>query len=298
MTRRGWLLFFAMAVIWGLPYLLIRVAVRQLDPGVLVFARTFPAAVVLAPVVTWRRQWGAVVRHLGWIVAFGVIEFGIPWYFMASAEQRLTSSLTSLLVCAVPLVSVGLSRLRPHQHEPVGRRRLAGLAVGALGVALLVGLGVGGGSAGSISLMLVVAVGYSVGPMILAARLSHVPGIAVVTGATGVVALLWLPWTLTHRPAHLVAETWQSVGVLSLVCTVGAFVIFFELIKEAGPQRSVVVTYLNTALAVVLGVAFLHEPLTAGILVGFPLVIGGSVLATGSRPPLAAPLDGDADLVA
>jgi drug/metabolite transporter (DMT)-like permease len=291
MSRRGWWLFAAMSVIWGLPYLLIRVAVRQLDPGVLVCARTLPAALVLSPLVAARRQFDHVRRHLGWIATFGVIEFGIPWYLMSSAEKRLTSSLTSLIVCAVPLVSVGFSRLR-RDHEPVGSRRLVGLLLGALGVALLVGLSLNGGSAGPIVMMLVVAVGYAIGPMILSTRLTHVPGVAVVAGATGVVALAWLPWSLAHLPHHLHAETIASVAVLSLVCTVGAFVIFFELIKEAGPSRSVVVTYLNTALAVVLGVVFLREPLTASIALGFPLVIVGSVLATSSRRgSVAVPLD-------
>ncbi len=180
-------------------------------------------------------------------------------------------------------MSVGLQRLR-RTEERVTRRRLAGLGVGAVGVALLVGLSVHGGSAEWVLMMLAVAVGYSVGPRILAGRLADVPGVAVVTGATFVVALGWLPWSVAHWPSHVNGETLASVATLSLVCTVAAFLIFFELVKEAGATRSVVVTYLNTALAVALGVAFLHEPLTAAILAGFPLVLAGSVLATAPGP--------------
>ncbi len=270
-----------MSVIWGIPYLLIRVAVRQLDPGVLVLARTGPAALVLAPLVAWRRQWRVLARHLGWITLFGVVEFGVPWYLMSSAERHITSSLTSLLICCVPLLSVVVQRLRG--AETVDRRRLGGLLVGALGVALLVGLGISHGSLPWIGLMLVVIVGYSLGPIILATRLTHVDGPTVVMGATGVVSLAWVPWDVVHWPTRVSAETLWSIAILSLVCTVAAFLVFFELVKEAGPARSVVVTYLNTALAVVLGVVGLHEPLTAGIAVGFPLVLVGSILAT-TRP--------------
>lgn len=290
MSRRGWLYFLAMAVIWGIPYLLIRVAVRQLDPGVLVLARTAPAAVVLWPMVLARGQLAAVVRHWRWIVAFGVVEFGIPWYLMASAERHLTSSLTSLLICCVPLLSILLQRMRGNR-EQVSRRRYTGLLVGALGVISLVGLDIRHGSLEWMGAMLLVCIGYTLGPAILAHHLTDVPGIAIVAGATTVVAVAWLPWSLGHWPAHVGIETWSSVAVLSLVCTAGAFVCFYELVKEVGASRATVVTYVNTAIAVVLGIVGLHEPLTIGIAIGFPLVLVGSVLATSARSPLAEELD-------
>lgn len=290
MSRRGWLFFLAMAVIWGVPYFLIRIAVRQLDPGVLVLARTAPAAIVLWPLVIARGQVSAVVRHWRWIVAFGVVEFGVPWYLMASAERHITSSLTSLLICCVPLLSILLQRLRG-TREHVSRRRYGGLAIGALGVVSLVGLDIHHGSLEWMGAMLLVCIGYTLGPAILAHHLTEVPGIAIVAGATTVVAVAWLPWSLAHWPSRVGAETWSSVAVLSLVCTAGAFVCFYELVKEVGASRATVVTYVNTAIAVVLGVVGLHEPLTIGIAIGFPLVLVGSVLATSSRSPLADELD-------
>ncbi len=279
MTRRGGTLFLAMAVIWGIPYLLIRVAVRQLDPGVLVFVRTAPAALILLPIVVMRDQFRALWHHIGWISVFGVVEFGIPWYFMANSERHITSSLTSLLVCCVPLFSVLVQRLRK-TDEHVSPRRYFGLGVGAFGVLLLVGLDLRGGSTTWIALMMVVVVGYSVGPMILATKLAHVPGIAVVAGATSVVALAWVPWTIEHWPSRISGETWSSALVLSVVCTAIAFLVFFELVKEIGSTRSVVVTYVNTGIAVILGIVGLHEHLTLGIAVGFPLVLVGSIYAT------------------
>ncbi|MGC2167714.1 MAG: DMT family transporter [Acidimicrobiales bacterium] len=280
------MLFLMMAIIWGIPYLLIRVAVRQLDPGVVVFLRTGPASLLLIPLVTIQRQWSALVRNFGWIVVFGVVEFGVPWFLMSTAEKHITSSLTSLLICGVPLLSVVVQRLR--RGEQIESRRYLGLAVGACGVAFLVGLDLSGGTFTWIAMMALVCVGYTFGPMILATKLAHVPGAAVTCGATGVVALAWAPWALTHWPSHVSGETWSSIATLSVVCTAGAFIVFSALVREVGSTRAVVVTYVNTAVAVVLGIVGLHEALTAGIMVGFPLVIVGCVIATSRpRPALA-----------
>jgi drug/metabolite transporter (DMT)-like permease len=289
-----------MAVIWGIPYLLIRVAVRQLDPGVMVLLRTAPASVLLMPLVIAKRQIPVLVKNLRWIIIFAVIEFGIPWYCMATAERHISSSLTSLLICCVPLFAVIAQRLR-RTGEHISQRRYFGLGIGAVGVALLVGLDLRGGSITWIGLMMVVCFGYCIGPMILATKLSHVPGVVVVAGATAFVAICWIPWSVVHWPAHVSGETWSCMAVLSVVCTATAFLVFFELVKEVGSSRSVVVTYFNTAIAVVLGVVGLHETLTAGIILGFPLVLVGCIFAT-SGPKVAATsellgvLSGDADL--
>jgi drug/metabolite transporter (DMT)-like permease len=289
-----------MAVIWGIPYLLIRVAVRQLDPGVMVLLRTGPASLLLTPIVVARRQIPVLIKNLRWIIVFAVIEFGVPWYCMATAEKHITSSLTSLLICCVPLFAVLAQRLRPN-GEVISRRRYFGLGIGAVGVALLVGLDLRGGSITWIGLMMVVCLGYCVGPMILATKLAHVPGVVVVAGATAFVALCWIPWSVAHWPAHVSGETWSCMAVLSVVCTAAAFLVFFELVKEVGSSRSVVVTYFNTAIAVVLGVVGLHENLTAGIVFGFPLVLVGCIFATSrSKEPVSSELlgvlSGDADL--
>ena len=279
MSRRGWVLFAIMTVLWGIPYLLMRVAVRQLDPGVLVLGRTGPAALLLAPLVIGRGHARLIRAHLGWIAAFGAAEFGVPWYLMATAERHISSSLTSLLIAAVPLISVVVQLLR-RNGERFAPRRYSGLLVGAAGVILLVVSGAHSGSLRWIGLMMVITLGYTFGPMILATKLADVPGVAVVAGATAMVAIAWTPWAIAHWPRHVNGETVSSVAILSLICTAGAFLIFFELVKEVGSTRGVVVTYTNTAIAVVLGIAFLHEPLTSAIAVGFPLVLLGSILAT------------------
>jgi drug/metabolite transporter (DMT)-like permease len=299
MSRRGWVLFGGMAVIWGIPYLLIRIAVRQLDPGVLVLGRTGPVGLLLMPLVVWQGQFSLLVKNFKWIAIFGVVEFGIPWFLMATAEKHVTSSLTSLLICAVPIFSVIGQRIR-RTDSHISTKRYAGLAIGAVGVALLVGLDLKGGSITWIGFMMVVCLGYTLGPIILATKLTHVPGPVVVAGAASVVALSWIPWSVVHWPVHLSTETMTCVAILSIVCTAGAFLTFFELIKEVGSTRASVVPYVNTALAVVLGIVVLHEPLTIGIIVGFPIVLIGSIFATGSRAPqseLDEVLSADANLV-
>ncbi|MFZ0768950.1 MAG: DMT family transporter, partial [Acidimicrobiales bacterium] len=259
--------------------------VRQLDPGVLVLLRTGPAAILLTPLVIARRQLQALRDNIKWIAIFGVVEFGVPWFLMSTAEQHITSSLTSLLICCVPLFAVVAQRIR-RTEDHISPRRYAGLAVGATGVAFLVGLDLHGGNLTWIGFMMVVCVGYTIGPLILATKLREVDGPTVVMGATAIVALGWMPWSITHWPAHISGETWSCVAVLSVVCTVVAFLVFFQLIREVGATRSVVVTYFNTAIAVVLGIVGLHEPLTAGIVVGFPLVIVGCIIATSAPKPV------------
>ena len=209
MSRRGWFLFLAMAVIWGIPYLLIRVAVRHINPGDLVLGRTLPAALMLLPLIASRGQLPLLRKNFLWIATFGVVEFGIPWFVMSTSEQHITSSLTSLLICAVPLFAVVAQRIR-RTEDRINARRLAGLAIGALGVAFLVGLDLKGGSLKWIGLMMIVGLGYSIGPIILATKLTHVPGPVVVAGATSVVALCWVPWSIAHWPHHISGEERSS----------------------------------------------------------------------------------------
>ncbi len=284
MSRKGLVLFVAMCIIWGIPYLLIRVAVRQLDPTTLVFARCGLAALVLVPVAALRGELLPVLRRWPWVVAFGAVEMGVPWLLMSRAEQHLTSSMTALLVAAVPICGVVLYR-GTHHEERLTAARLAGLLLGTAGVAVLVGVNVANAAVLPVVEMLVVVVGYTLGPLIIASKLGDLGGVGVSAVATAVVGLAYAPLGLTALPTHLRAETLWSVATLGLVCTAVAFVTFFALIVEIGPARSTVVTYVNPAVAVVLGVSLLGEPITVGMVVGFPMILVGSVLATRKPEP-------------
>jgi drug/metabolite transporter (DMT)-like permease len=274
------LLFAAMSAIWGIPYLLIRVAVRELSPPDLVFFRTAPAALLLLPIAAHRRALGPLLAQWRWIVAYTVIELAVPWLFLSSAEQHLASSTSGLLVAGTPLVAAVVYPLVTRTAH-LDRRRMAGLLVGFAGVAALVGLDLRGTDFASVAEVGVTVIGYACGPLIISRRLSALPSFGVVSASLTLAALGYAPIALTHLPRHVSTEVVSSVAVLAVVCTAMAFVLFFELIREIGPARSVVITYLNPAVAVLLGCTVLAEPFTVGIAVGFPLILLGSVLATG-----------------
>ncbi len=284
MSRRGWVLFAAMCVIWGIPYLLIRVAVRDMQPGALVFMRTGLGGLVLLPLALRSGGFRPVLRRWKPLVAFAAIEIAIPWLLLGNAEQHLPSSLTGLLVAAVPLVGVVAGRIAG-TGDQVDARRWAGLLLGLLGVGMLVGLDLGSMSTVAIGEVLLVAVGYATAPIIMSRQLSDLPSFSVVSAALLLSAVVWAPYGLTHWPGHVAAVGIASVLVLGLVCTALAFILFFALISEIGPNRATVITYVNPAIAVALGLLLLNEQFTVGMGIGFPLILIGSVLAASKRRP-------------
>ncbi|HWJ31909.1 MAG TPA: DMT family transporter [Gaiellaceae bacterium] len=284
MTRRGAVLFGAMCLIWGVPYLMIRVAVRELAPVTLVFLRTAIGAALLAPFAAWRRELRPLVARWWPLLAYTVIEVVIPWVLLARAETKLTSSLTGLLIAAVPLVGAVVVAITG-SRERQGRRRWLGLLVGIGGVAALVGLDVGQVDALAVAEVGGVAVCYAIGPIILSRRLSDVPALGVVAASLVIATVLYAPFAAASWPASMPsAHVVESVIGLAVVCTALAFLVFFALIAEVGPVRATVITYVNPAVAAVLGVAILSEHLSAGMLVGFTLILAGCVLATGRGP--------------
>ena len=287
MTRRGWLLFSAMSVIWGIPYLLIKVAVREISPVTLVFARCFIALLLLLPVTLVRRELGPVLRRWRPLLAYTVAEVAIPWLLLSVAEQKLPSSLTGLLVAAVPLVGAVLAFARGSRD--LGLIRVVGLLIGFVGVAALVGLDVHGAQLGATLAVGVVVIGYAVGPMLLSRYLSDLPPTGVVSASLLIVTIGYAPFALTRLPpAWPSARVSASVIVLGVVCTALAFLLFFGLIGEVGPVVATVITYVNPAVAVLLGAVFLHENITVATLLGFGLILTGSFLATrGTRQPVA-----------
>jgi len=284
MNRRGAVLFAAMCLIWGIPYLMIRVAVRELAPVTLVFFRTAIGAALLVPFAARRRELRPLLARWWPLLAYTVIEVVIPWVLLARAETKLTSSLTGLLIAAVPLVGavvVALTGTRERQ----GRRRWLGLLVGIGGVAALVGLDVGQVDALAVAEVGGVAVCYAIGPIILSRRLNDVPALGVVAASLLLAAVLYAPFAAFRWPTEMPsAHVVESVIGLAVICTALAFLVFFALIAEVGPVRATVITYVNPAVAAVLGVAILSEHLSAGMLVGFALILAGCVLATGRGP--------------
>jgi drug/metabolite transporter (DMT)-like permease len=279
-SRRGWWLFAAMSVIWGIPYLLIKVADSGVAPPVLVLARVTIGAALLIPIAIRRRELTPLLPHWRWLILFALVEIVAPWLLLSEAETRLSSSLSGLLIASVPILVAVFGLLSGGQDRP-SSVRWAGLLVGLGGVALLVVTGGTDGNVGSVLEVLAVAVCYSIGPLIAARKLSELPSLGMTAACLGFAAIVYAPIAAVTWPHAVPAgKVLASLAGLGVISTALAFILFFALIAEAGPARATVITYVNPAVAVVLGVLVLGERLTAQMAIAFALILGGSVLAT------------------
>lgn len=286
MTRRGWILFWSLGIIWGLPYLLIKIGVEELSAPVVVFLRLAIAAVILVPIALAKGHWKNLKGHWPAITAFALVEMTFTWWALTWAEQHISSSLAGLFIATVPLVTAVLARFVGLDDRLTGRR-LVGLAIGLAGVVALVGLDVSTESMVAIAALVITVIGYAIGPIIVDKKLSNVPNLGVIAAAIAINTIIYAPFAWATRPTEPVsARTWVAIVILGVLCTAAAFLVFFALILEAGPSRTTLITYINPAVAVVLGIAILGEPLTIGIMIGFPLVLLGSWLATRRAPAL------------
>jgi len=276
-----------MSVIWGIPYLFIRVTVAEVSPSFLVLARTGLAAAILLPIAIGRVDLRSILARWRWLLAFAAIEIAIPWVMLGSAEQHLTSSLTGLLIAGVPLVGTMVA-LATGASERMGRAGWLGLLVGLVGVSGIVGSDLGTSDPIAFLEVAIVVVGYAVGPAILSRRLGGLPSIGVMGLSLAVCALVYVPIAALQWPTSVPsAQVVASIVILAVLCTAAAFLLFAALIDEIGPVRATVITYINPAVAAILGVVVLHETLTIPMLAGFILVLVGSALAT--RREAAAP---------
>jgi drug/metabolite transporter (DMT)-like permease len=286
-TQRGVVLFALMSVIWGIPYLFIRVAVSEITPATLVLARTAIAAAILLPYAIARVDLRGVLAHWRWVVAFAAVEIAIPWVALGSAEQKVTSSLAGLLIAGAPLVGTMLA-LVTRGADRLGRAGLAGLLIGLIGVAAIVWGNFATTDPVALVEIAIVVVGYAVGPAILARRLGGLPAVGVMAISLTLCALVYIPIAAVQLPSVMPSpNVVASVVILAVVCTAAAFLVFAALIDEIGPVRATVITYVNPAVAAILGVLVLHEPFTLGMGIGFALVVLGLMLAT--RPSRVGP---------
>lgn len=288
MTRRAWLAFAAMSVIWGVPYLLIRIAVRHgIPPGTLAFGRVALGAVVLLA-LAWRAGTLRTLRgHWAALLAYAVAEVAVPFPAIAFGEQRISSSLSAILISTMPLL-IALLSLRINRSQRPTPTRALGLVLGFGGVVALVGIDVVGNSGellGAVAI-LIAAVGYTIGSTLVNLHLTQLDPRATMGASLGIAAVLLAPYAaLDHPQAMPGAGAIAAVVVLGLLCTALAFVIFTVLIAEAGTSRASVITYVNPVIAVILGVGLLGEQLGPGAIVGLILILAGSSLATTGRLP-------------
>jgi drug/metabolite transporter (DMT)-like permease len=285
-SRRGWFLLALLGVIWGMPYLLIRIAVQTFEPTTLVLLRVVLAGAVLLPIAAARGELRGLRRHLPWIALFAVLEIGVAITLISAAEKEVTSSLAALVLASVPTIAAISARIAGLDDRLSGWR-LVGLGLGFLGVIVLAGLDLSSGSLLAVVFLLIAAVCYAAAPIIVDRKLAGVPSLGVIAISMLVnIVIFAIPGVAQWPTATIPTSAWISALVLGLVCSAFAFIIFFQLIAEVGPARTTLVTYINPVVAVILGVAILSEPVTIGITLGFPLILLGSWLASRKGPAL------------
>lgn len=287
-TLRGWLLYGAMAVLWGIPYLFIKEAVDSYSPAAIVAGRTLLGALILLPLALHRRALRPALRVWPWVLAFGAIEMAGPFLLLGHAEQTLPSGLTGLLVATVPLFAALIALVRGDRGV-LAPARAIGLGMGFAGVALIVlgpSLDVSDPDRALLAVgqVLLVALLYAIAPFIIATKLANVPSLGTITLALLAVGVFYLPIALLTQHDLPTLRATGSLVALGILCTALAFIAFFALIREVGPVRAPLFTYVNPIVAILLGVLLLGEPLSPGLLAGFPLVVVGCWLAaTGGR---------------
>ncbi|TFV61182.1 EamA family transporter [Mycobacterium sp. PS03-16] len=288
------MLFLAMSVIWGIPYLLIKIAVEGVSVPVLVFARVAVGAAVLLPLALSRRTWAIVRDHWPALLGFALFEIIAAWWLLTDAERHLTSSMTGLLIAAAPIYAAVLDRLTG--GENLGMTRILGLVIGISGVAVLAGPHLGG-TPWPIAEVLLVALCYAIAPLIAARHLADVPTLPMTAVCLTFAAVVYAAPAAATWPNDLPAtRVLVALGALAVICTALAFIVFFALIREVGAARALVFTYVNPVVALAAGVIVLNEPLTAWNVGALLLILAGCVLATrprtspaGTEPTTAAP---------
>ena len=285
MSRRGFLLFLAIGLAWGVPYFFLAVAGKDFSTPTIIFSRVTIGALVLVPLAIKRGALKPALKAWPWVLSFAAIEMIGPWFLLTEAERHIPSGLAGLMIATVPIYGMLIAYFFQGDKSVRHPKTLAGLAIGFAGVLLLVGIDSITGTFDPIYLLMSVlaALGYAIAPAIANAKLKDVPTVGVIGLSLTMVAAFYAIPALTALPGEIAAgPAWTSVGSLvglGVISSALAFVLFFELVKEVGSARATLVTYPNTAWALLLGIVFLHEPITIGLLTGLPLVAVGSYLA-------------------
>jgi drug/metabolite transporter (DMT)-like permease len=282
MSRRNWFLFIFVGFLWGIPYLLIKVAVDELSPAVIVFSRVAIGSAILIPMAMRRGSLMPAIKAWRYVIPYAIGEMIGPWFLITAAEEKMTSGLAGLLVATVPIWATLIASL--HGDKTVWQsKRLIGILIGFIGIVLVVGIESFSGrqSIVAIFMILIAAIGYAWAVTMVTSKIPHIEPISINAVAMVFTVIVYLPFLFLYMPDKVPStEALGSVIILGLFPTALAFILFFQLIKDIGTARGSLVTYLNTAFAVMLGVIILNEPFTLGIAIGLPLVLIGSYFAS------------------
>ncbi len=286
MSRKALFLFLLVGTAWGLPYLFIALAVPYFSNSSIIFSRVLIGAIVLIPIAMYRKTLLPALKAWPWVLAYAALEMIGPWFLITESERVINSGLAGLLVATVPFFGLIIGYFYLGDKSLAHRNTLAGLVIGFTGVILLVGIDAFNGSLSlpHVGMVILAAIGYSVAPVVARLKMPDVSGVAINGLAMVFVAIFYAVPALGNLPKEFAAnppiEAWSALLGLGIFCTALAFVAFFRLLNEIDVARASLVTYMNMAVAVFLGIILLGEPITTGILIGMPLVVVGSVLAT------------------
>ena len=282
MTRKSWILFGIVGFLWGIPYLLMKVAVADIPPPLIVAGRTLIGAAILIPIAMKKNTFKDAIKGIKYVIPYAVLEMVGPWILITSAEKEISSGLAGLLVATVPFFASIFSSLRG-DHSVWQPKRIFGLVVGYLGIIALVGIEsiTGTSNPKAIAMVILASIMYAYAVLMITTNLPGVDGIAINGVAMGLTCLFYTPIAIATWPSNPVsADAIAALVVLGVFSTAIAFMLFFIVIVEIGVARGSLTTYVNTAVAVVLGILILDEPITLGIIVGLPMVLLGSFLAS------------------
>lgn len=266
---------------WGIPYLLMKIAVEDFPPAAVVAGRTLIGAAILIPIAVYRKTFKGAVLGFKFVAFYAVMEMIGPWILITTAEQHISTGLTGLLVSTVPIFATIITSLRG-DHSVWEFKRIFGIVIGFIGLIAVVGIESLSGNSDPVAIGMVVlaSVGYAYAVIMVISNLPLVDGIAINGLAMALTSVFWAPVAIAQWPSSISFNAVAALVALGIFSTAIAFILFFTLLKDIGPARGSLVTYVNTAVAVVLGVIILREPLTIGIIVGLPLVLIGSYLAS------------------
>jgi drug/metabolite transporter (DMT)-like permease len=281
MSRKSLIYFGIVGILWGIPYLLMKVAVEEFPPAAIVAGRTLIGAAILIPVAVYRKRFNGAVLGYKYVALYALMEMIGPWILISTAEKKIDTGLAGLLISTVPIFSTIITSMRG-DHSVWQFKRVFGIIVGFVGLILVVGIESlsGNSDPASIAMMILASMGYSYAVIMITTNLPLVDGIAINGLAMAITCVFWTPLAIAQWPSSITFKPTISLIALGILSTAFAFILFFKVLAELGPARSSLVTYVNTAVAVVLGVVILKEPVTIGIIVGLPLVLAGSYMAS------------------
>lgn len=282
MTRKSWILFGIVGFLWGIPYLLMKVAVADIPPPLIVAGRTLIGAAILIPIAIKKNTFKDAIKGIKYVIPYAVLEMVGPWILITSAEKEISSGLAGLLIATVPFFASIFSSLRG-DHSVWQPKRIFGLVVGFVGIVALVGIEsiTGTSNPKAIAMVILAAIMYAYAVLMVTTNLPGVDGIAINGVAMGLTCLFYTPIAIATWPSNPVStQAITALVALGVFSTAIAFMLFFIVIVEIGVARGSLTTYVNTAVAVVLGIIILDEPITLGIIVGLPMVLLGSFLAS------------------